>query len=445
MNDTTPKPATPVLEQLPGEPRRGAPTGLGLWARILLRAILVGLLWALTLPLTPIFLLSLLIWGYPPALLRPAQVLRYLRYAWTEQPDPPGLPLGHRAWLTLQIFRMVASAPLWGLAWQLDELLYGSALDAVEVRAPLIKISAARSGSTQMARYLEEDPSLVSPSVLQFIFPYLWLWRLAPVTLGRVFTRERVQALMHAQMPPEFMERHEGDFFRTDTFELCLYITHLNHLSTFLGARVFRDEFAPGVAAPWNRHLWEVVFVDTFDRIARKTLLYEGAARAEAGKRVFIKGHFLAAAEALERRYPDARFLTMIRDPSKRIKSAVNFLRANPVDPTLNEPPWAWIGPAIAEAETAYNLREMEWFTQEGGATRCVVRFKHYVRDLEGAMHQVYRECFDQETLPPHVPREHAPRRRTNYALNRELDQVGVDPEDFRARNAAFIQWCEGE
>ena len=432
----------PVPEHLPGEPHRPPIEGAALALRVALRCLLVPLLAAFTLPLWPVFWLAAAIWGWPPNVPRAAQVARYIRLAWTVRPPPPGLSALRRAWVVLLVLRKVATIPVWGLAWLLDEALYGRALRDTPVVAPLIEISAARSGSTQLARYLEADPHLVAPNMLQCVFPYLWLWKLAPRTIGRVLTRERVNQKVEAMMPPEFIQRHEGDVFLTDTFEGALYIAHLNHLSPFLGPDVLVEDFGFGELAPHNRALWEEIFPELLDRIARKTLILAGPGPEGAPRRFFVKGHFLTAADALERRYPDARFLTMIREPVPRLQSAVNFLRANPVDATLGCVPWRWLGDGLVRSEASYNELEQAWFSREGGARRCVLRFSEYVRDLEAAMSKVYRECLDTDHLPPHVPRAHPPRERTNYLLNRSLEQVGVDQAAFEARLADYIAWC---
>jgi hypothetical protein len=57
-------------------------------------------------------------------------------------------------------------------------------------------------------------------------------------------------------------------------------------------------------------------------------------------------------------------------------------------------------------------------------------------------MHKVYRECLDTEELPPHVPRQHPPRKRTQYLLDRSLAQVGVNEAALDARLAPYIAWC---
>ncbi len=437
-------PDLPVLEHLPGEPRRGRPSPPIFALRLLLRTLLVTLLGVLTLPLWPLYWLGAAIWGWPPNVPRMAQVGRYLRLIWTVRPPAPGLSWLSRGWLTLSVLRKVAVKPFWGLCWLLDELLYGRALRETRVVAPLIEISAARSGSTQLARYLEEDPSLVAPSLLQFVFPYRWLWRVAPHTLGRVITPDQVRHKMEQTLPQEFLQRHEGDPFRTDTFDGAIYISHLNSLGPFLGPDVLVEDFGFGVIAPHNRALWEEDFVRLLDGIARKTLLHAGPARDGKARRFFVKGHFLCAGPALERQYPDARFLTMIRAPAPRLQSGVNFLAANPVDPTLGPVPWAWLGQGLAETEVVYCEVEQDWFSRAAGARRCVIRFDDYVRDLEGAMRKVYRECLDVEVLPPHVPRVHPPRERTNYILNRSLAQVGVDEAALNARLERYLAWCRG-
>lgn len=432
----------PVPEQLPGEPHHPRLSALPFTARLLLRGLGVGLLLGLTLGWWPLYGLGVLIWGRPPNVPRVAQVARYLRLIVTVAPPPPGLPVLVRVRLLFAVLRKVAVIPVWGSAWLLDELLYGRALDRTPIVAPLIEISAARSGSTQLARYLEQDPHLAAPSFLQSVFPYLWLWRIAPHTLGRFIDRETVRHKMETSMPPEFLQRHEGDPFLTDTFDAALYIAHLNHLAPLLGPDVLAEDFGFAGPAPHNQRLWEHDFVSLLDRIGRKTLLYAGPAPDGRPRRFFVKGHFLSAAEALSRRFPDARFVTMIREPAPRLQSCVNFLRANPTEATIGQVPWAWLAAGLLRSETAYCEQEQAWFTRNDGPRRCVLRFSEYVRDLEGTMRKVYCECLDTEELPPHVPSQHPPRRRTQYLLDRSLAQVGVNEAELEARLGSYIAWC---
>jgi hypothetical protein len=436
-----------VAERLPGEPQqRPRASSLRLAIMIPVRFLFVLVVCCLTFGLWPLHFLAALIWGWPLNVSKRWQILRYLRLIWTEHPPPPGLPLLVRVWLTLSVIRKVACIPVWGLAWSLDELLYGRGLDRTPVKAPLLEISAGRSGSTQLARYIMEDSRLAAPSLLQFSFPYLWLWKLAPRTIGRIFTPERVHQMIEKKLPPEFLQRHEGDPFKTDSFDGALYLTHMNVLSAYLGPRVLVEDFGFAMIAPHNHDLWEHDFVNLLDRIGRKALFLAGHTEDGSPRRLFIKGHFLCAAPALAQRFPDACFLTMIREPCSRIRSAVNYMRANPpLDMMLGATPWNWWGRTLAETETDYCDVERAWFSADDGTKRCVIRFADYVRDLEGTMTKVYRECFDGEELPSWAPHEHAPRNRTNYLLDRTLAEVGIDEAVLKERTADYIEWCRGE
>ncbi len=435
------QPALP--EHLPGEPLRGRPGDLRLIAQVLLRAPLLLLLAALCGPLWLPFGLGLLVWGWPPNIPSFGQVARYGSLIWTVSPLAPGLSLPMRLYLSQSVLRKVLVMPLWGLCWFVDLLLFGRQLAAIRVERPLLEISAARSGSTQIARYLEADPELVAPSFLQFVFPYRWLWWLAPRTLGRVITPEQVRHKMEQMVPPEFVQRHEGDPFRTDTLDGALYLAHLNHLSPFLGPRVLADEFGFASAHPAAQALIRGAFVELIDAIGRKTLLHAGPGPDGRPRRLFMKGHFIGAAAELERRFPDACFLTVVRHPLPRLQSAINFLRANPIDPVLGPPPWGWLVDGIVESELRYGAAEQAFFTAEGSGVRCVVRFTDFVQDLEGTMGEVYRRCFGLAALPAHVPRVHEPRKRTDYLLNRSLSQLGIDEAALVGRFGGYIDWIE--
>jgi len=432
-----------VLEHLPGEPALPMKTAMFYVVRILVRMVALGLLAVLTAPLWPLYWLGAFVWGKPPNVPKLWQVRRYLRLTWTSSPPAPELSLGKRCLLTIAIMYKVVLSPVLGLAWFLDELLFGRVLESTSVVAPLIEISAGRSGSTQLARYLEDDPRLVAPSLLHCLFPYLWLWKLVPCSIGRVVSPEAFRNWLERQLPAEFLERHEGDPFRTDTFDGAIYTTHLNPLSLQISPGAAQDDFGFARIAPHNRTLWEVEFIQLIDRIARKTLVYAGSGKDGGERRFFVKGHFLCAADALERKYPDASFLCMIRNPAARIQSAINYLRVNPHDSAIGPPPWGWLAEAITRTETEYCEVEQEWFGRSGGAKRYVIRFSDFVDDLRSTMLGAFGFCFGDTVLPPHVPHEHPPRERKNYRINRSLQDLGVDESQLQSRLASYIKWCQ--
>ncbi|MEO1593547.1 MAG: hypothetical protein AAFU71_19995, partial [Cyanobacteria bacterium J06632_22] len=249
--------------------------------------------------------------------------------------------------------------------------------------------------------------------------------------------------LATSMMPPECLERHEFDPFKADTFDGALFAGHLNTLSLYMGPNVAAQEFSFATFAPQDYGRVERDCITFIDRIGRKQLLFARRTTAEKPQRFFIKGHFLCAAAALERQYPDATFLTVIRDPAQRLQSGINYMRVNPSDPSMGPPPWLWLSQWLLLTELDYCQIEQSWYSRKRGARRCVIRFSDFVSDLQGTMASVYQNCFDQPQLPPHVPRAHPPRERKQYTVNYSLAELGITADAFRAQLAEYVAWCQ--
>ena len=412
---------------------------------LLIKAVLMVAITVINLGLWPLYAIACRIWCRPPLGPHIAQVKRYLRLTWSANPPAPGISRQARVWLTLSIISKLLMRPLQGLAWLLDELLYGQTLRATEVTAPLFVISGGRSGSTQMTRYIEADPTVSAPNLLQCMFPYLWLWQLTSNTVGRILSPKKIREMLESMMPAELLERHEFDPFKADTFDGAMFSSHLNPLALYLGPDIAAYEFNFAAFPALDRVRLERDSVQLIDRIGRKHLLFTGDARAANPRRLFIKGHFLCAAVALERHYPDATFLTLVRDPAKRLQSGINYLRVNPSDPAMGPPHWAWLSAWLLQTESDYCRIEQAWYSQKSGARRCTVRFTDFVSDLEGTMQYVYRACLSQDQLPPHVPRTHPPRERKHYTVNRSLAELGIDESEVRRQLADYVAWCQSK
>ena len=236
-------------------------------------------------------------------------------------------------------------------------------------------------------------------------------------------------------MSKSHLERHEVDAFRTDSIDPLFYAFHLGDLLNTLGPDAL-DCMDPSTLTAANRDLWERDFIRYLDRLMRNVLLAYGPDR-----RAFLKGHSLAAAAAMAARWPDAVFLTVLRDPIKRIQSVVNFHREQPGE-VVAAIPWGWLVARDVPLEVRYNDEELAWFTRPDGPARVVVRFDDYVGDLPGALARVYRECLGGE-VPPMLPTTHTKRSRS-YTTDKSLEELGVDVAALRARSAAFSQWCHG-
>lgn len=428
-----------IPERLEGEPARAQPSA-SKTAAVLVRQLLTLCIALILAPvLWLLYPIPRLIYGKAPIVPSTRQLWRFLRRSWTEAAPPPGIPLSLRVRMTLEVLRIALMGPLVGLAWYLDELLYGKQLDAVQVVEPIIELSAARSGSTQMARYLEEDPRIVTSSLVESLFPFLWLWKIAPGTLGRVMTRERIEKANADFVGPLFLERHEASPLASETFDVVFFAHHLNGYGRLLGPRMLREDCSFADVYEADPELWDRDFVDLVDRLARKSLLRAGPAPDGGPRRYFIKGHFIVTAAALERRFPDAHFLVVLRSAVPRVLSVINFLAVAPEILGTGHAPWSWLVEGMLPSELRYNDLERAWITTSK-ASICVIRFEDYVRDLPGTMRRIYRSCLGREP-PPEAPREHTKRKRTGYSIDRSFAQLGIDEAWLEAQVADYERW----
>ena len=92
--------------------------------------------------------------------------------------------------------------------------------------------------------------------------------------------------------------------FKADTFDGAFLEGHLNPLSFHFGPETSAKEMNFAQFPEEDRERLEAEYVKLIDRIGRKHFLYTGNDQA----RLFLKGHFLCAAAALEKHYPEATF-----------------------------------------------------------------------------------------------------------------------------------------
>ncbi|GMI36915.1 hypothetical protein TeGR_g3414 [Tetraparma gracilis] len=403
--------------------------------RILAEILSLGLSFVVCMLLLPIYFLSYPVYGRPPTVAPVASVLGVLAKALTS-PQPP---LFTRVMLIILLCRRLFLIPSTSVACHLDSFLYRAQMDAVTVRAPVFMISGARSGSTTLGHLLDQDSNFVSPAGIMTALPCLWMWKLAAFLskVGLLPSKEAAAAkiIAHAdERAPEFTARHELNPFKPDTFEVpWLCNRHFFGVSYDIGV----DQMMANLPLSDRRvdaELW-ADFDVYIDDIMKKVLLFNG----QPDKRVMIKGHFLAAAEGLERRYPDASFLTVIRDRKQRMTSLMNFMITNrlivadtSVVPTKQN--ILDVGETIMRTEPDYIEKEKEFFAGEG-KRKIAVPFEDYVKDVGRVLETVYGVVNGKGGAVPDDIKEamvkgkegHTNRAKMKYHIKLSLAEFGID------------------
>ena len=374
----------------------------------------------------------------PPNIPSPTTVRRYLKKAIFAHPEVLVL-MRIRLFLSMLLF--LSFCPLFAFAWYLDDVLFGG-YRRVSIVKPLFFITASRSGSTQLSQYLEDNPQIVSHPFLLQSFPYIWLWKLLPKLVGRWFSEEKVYKMLADVIRSEFVERKELHPFKPETYEVIFSVSQLVNHSMAMGPEMFAEGYGWGRTKPENIHFWQEDLVNNMDAVGKKLLYFAGPNPDGTTKTLLIKGHFLGSASTLEKKYPDAHFLTVLRHPSQRIRSIINFFRVAPEVCRNGAIPWSWLVHHGQNVEVDYCLYEKEWYQARPDNT-TVIRFRDYVTDLEKTLKTIYDRCLPHIDSNGFIKQTHVKRKRTGYSVDRSYAQMNIDERVLLEPLQDYIAWVE--
>ena len=188
------------------------PSILSTTKSILLQCVSTLLFLPLSLAFLPLYIIGLIIWGRPPTVSPWSRFYRYFTATFTEGEPEEGILFTNRILLLTIIFDNLVKSPIKGVGWFLDEIFYPS-YHKCEIKEPLFFLSGTRSGSTQMANYLEEDEeNFIAPMMVEGMFPYIWAWKLIAPILKMMGLKK------HVEVPSSFFgeeakKRHNLNFF----------------------------------------------------------------------------------------------------------------------------------------------------------------------------------------------------------------------------------------
>jgi len=349
------------------------------------------------------------------------------------------------------VFISFLKVPLNGVCWFIDELLF-SEYRKVVIEKPLFFITGCRTGSTQLANYLEDDEAnFVAPTIGESLFPFIWYWKFLKFTGAKQSQKTHKD---FSQPQKEMDKRHNADLLRTGSFEICTAIWHFSLTSWFLGVDFMKwgFSFVSPVDGPIDNQFCNS-FVQYYDSVVKKVLYYRGKPK----QYVLVKGHFLMVANELSQRYEGAKFFTVVREPLDRFKSMINFFKVinkedfSSAQYALCPTSWKVLRDYVIDHEILYCAEEQTFYLKSQG-NRLVIPFNKYVNNLTGTLDSVYSFC--NIPIPSHVLTEAGKiqntthdrqKRRASYdpKFNRSLSSLGVDEEKLKDELADYYQWIK--
>ena len=440
-----------IIKADPGEDVPLKPNILRATKSILLQCVSTLLFLPLSLAFLPLYVIGLIIWGRPPTVSPWSRFYTYFIATMTEGKLEEGIPFTNRILIFIIVFDYLVKSPIKGVGWFLDEIFYPS-YHKCEIKEPLFLLSGMRSGSTQMADYLEDDEeNFIAPMMVEAMFPYIWAWKLIAPILKVIGLKKYFDA-----PPPifgdEMKKRHMSNSFKTETWELALGLGHMGPLSISLGA-----SFCKWTALnkqPVDKEFCKI-FVELNDCIMKKVMYHRGLPK----QRMFIKTHLLVVARELEQRYDGTKFLTIVRNPIERLRSSVNFVKVasadGPMKKAYNLFPVTWrvARDWIIESQLCHCKEEMIFYDQseeENTKNKLAISFNTYVKNLAGTLQRVYSflnipvsaELLSKAAVLQKSSHDRT-KRKTTYdpKYNRSLSSLGVDEEKLEENLSDYINW----
>ena len=237
------------------------------------------------------------------------------------------------------------------------------------------------------------------------------------------------------------LERKELHPFKPETYEVVFSVSQLVNHCLAMGPEMFAEGYGWGRPTPENIHFWQEDLVNNIDAVGKKLLYFAGPNADGTSKTLFIKGHFLGSASVLEEKYPDAHFLTVLRHPSKRIRSIINFSCGTRVCKMVPSP-WSWLVHYGQTVEVDYCLYEKEWY-EAHPSNSTVIRFKEYVADLEKTLTTIYERCLPHVKSEGFIHQTHAERKRDGYSVDRSYEQLNINETVLLEPLKEYISWVE--
>ena len=400
----------------------------------------------------PLYIIGLFVWGRPPTISPWSRFYRYFVAALTEGKPEEGIPFTNRLLILMIIFDFMVKAPIIGVGWFLDEIFYPS-YHRCEIKDPLFFISAGRSGSTQLANYLEDDTeNFLAPMMIEAMFPYIWAWRtIAPIL--RTFGFKKYFEAPSYFFGEEMRKRHNGNLFKTDTWEVALGPTHMIFLTYNLGTSFMKWGLLASALKdqPVDRDFCKI-FLEFNDCIMKKVMYHRGLPK----QRIFIKSHLLIVARELEQRYDGAKFLTLIRDPVGRFCSITNFMKVvsadGPMERYFNVFPMTWRVARNWTIETQICYCEEEMIFYNRSDNKLAISFDTYTKNLTSTLQHVYSflnipispEIISKAAALQKSSHNHANKKNAyNPKYNRSLSSLGVDEQKLKEHLSNYINWMK--
>lgn len=357
------------------------------------------------------------------------------------------IPLKNRLIFFLLVVDTLIKLPINGVCWYIDNVLFPSYQKA-KVGELLFLVAGMRSGSTQLAYYLEDDDaSFIAPQKIELIYPFIWVWKLFLLFSKLGIPIENILRRVHG-ISEERKRHHIYDIYRTNTFEDKFWLWQMDIYAFLLGPEFMIEEFDSSIPRNDTVVQKEISYklVQLTEAVIKKTRYYHG----KHSQHFLLKGHYLSIAYLLEQRYSNAYFLTTIRHPTDRLHSLVNYVNIMFMWELKHPISWEHIVQYTVNRILLHSKHELDFFCCKHNEQKIAVSFDKYVEDLSNTLEQIYKLCnidpvpamvLERAAIVQKTTHDRTEKRKVNYRKYRSLASLKIDKSEIEQNLKSYIQW----
>lgn len=347
-------------------------------------------------------------------------------------------PYRLRRWLYVLGFTGLYSSfviVVFSIRW-LDRILFPG-VERIEIRAPVFIIAPPRSGTSFLQRLMTFDEDrFVYWKMYQTILPTVLTERL----IGAIFGLDRLLGRPVGRLMGWCEARWFGGWDNLHTMRMdapeedgALY------LYAFACEAIY-------MLFPYVDELWELGFPDRLPHARRQSLMryYRTCLQrllysAEGERTLLIKStNSCGSVEAILEEFPDARFITIMRDPVDSIASSISLMMPalHAHSPNL---------PKDGEVSKAYARMSVEWYKylhafrlKVPKSQMHVVDYRNLVRDPKATVEDIYSHFGWKmpASVRERLDRQNQEQRSFKSSHRYTLEEFGIERARLRAELA---------
>jgi len=355
------------------------------------------------------------------------------------------IPLSSRLKMFMFYFPKLVNLSIWQLSWLLDDLLFPS--HHVDLSNSVFIIGGFRTGTTTLHRYFQQDDRFCWLQLYEMVFPSLsYLIGVHKPIRNLLSPFFDLEKMMDKVLTPRILseitqKRHYMQLFGIPE-EDDLFIANWAFASWYTGAlcpieeiikrsgdiSAMRDSEQNRIVCMWERMIQKMVYFRRVDGRAKENSIY------------ISKSHLVSLVPLWRKRYSNAKFITLLRDPARVFLSWRG----------LQDAGTSVIAGHVLPDSVSNPLNMYEWKKIYGNTMKFLkdhddtftVLFMQFVENPEVMLEKLY-DFLQLQYNPEMFAYSFTKHKKHKAASTQSLKDIGYSADEVYSQLQNFCSWLD--